>query len=74
MVALGEKVCERLKDIYFSDQSWQVCYKEVAVKFTELKRIMRKFYTDKSDMDILKEVASYDTMDIQEIFDSECST
>lgn len=67
-ITLGQAICEKLRAIYFSNISWPDCYKDVASKFTELKQRMRKFYTDKHDLDILKELIKYDTMDIEEVF------
>lgn len=69
-INLGATICEKLKQIYFSDKPWIDCHKDVATKFTEMKRMMRKFYTDKTDREILKELIKYDTMDIEEIFNN----
>jgi hypothetical protein len=67
-IALGARVCEKLKDIYFSDKEWPECHNQIVEKFGEIKKRMRKFYTDKSDLDILRELIKYDTLDIEEIF------
>ncbi len=67
-INLGAEICEKLKIIYFSNIAWPECYKDISIKFTELKKIMRKFYTEKSDLDILKELIKYDTMDIEDVF------
>ena len=50
-IILGEPICKRLKEIYFSDISWPKCSRQIANKFTLLKKVMRKIY---SDMDILE--------------------
>jgi predicted nuclease of restriction endonuclease-like RecB superfamily len=68
IITLGATVCEKLRDIYFSDKHWSECYKDVAQKFTFLKQIMRRFYTDKTDIDILKELIKYSNDDIVDIF------
>ncbi len=73
-ITLGQTICEKLKVIYFSDKSWVESHGAVARKFTELKLIMRKFYADKQDIDILKELIKYDTMDIEDIFNLQSST
>ena len=67
-ITLGEGICAKLKVIYFSDKAWIDCYKQVAEKFTVMKNIMRKFYTEKTDTEILKELIKYDTTDIEDIF------
>jgi DNA topoisomerase IB len=70
-ITLGSTICEKLKAIYHSDDSWIDCHNQVAAKFSNLKRIMRKFYTDKDDLDILKELIRYENKDIEDIFDTE---
>jgi hypothetical protein len=67
-ITLGQKICEKLKAIYFSDIPCAECHKDVSVKFSDLKQRMRKFYTDKTDLDILRELIRYGTTDIEEIF------
>jgi len=67
-ITLGATICEKLKIIYFHNKSWQECHGDVSKKFSDLKQRMRKFYTDKTDLEILKELIKYDTMDIEEIF------
>lgn len=69
-ITLGATICEKLKDIYFPDKKWPDCHNDIVTKFGELKRIMRKFYTDKSDLDILKELIKYDNKDIEDIFNT----
>lgn len=67
-IVIGETVCKKLKDLYFNDKEWVDCYNQVAQKFTELKRILRKFYTDKIDVDIFRELIKYSSDDINEVF------
>jgi len=70
-ITLGESICEKLKIIFFPDKRWQQCYKDVAIKFTALKEIAKKFYTDKDILAILIELNKYSTQDIQEAFHME---
>jgi predicted nuclease of restriction endonuclease-like RecB superfamily len=65
---LGEAVIPKLKDIFYPNISWQTCYKEVAQRLSALMTISRKFYADKSDLDILKELIKYSTDDIRDAF------
>lgn len=67
-ITLGETVCIMLKRMYFPDTPWQECYKDVANKFSELKAVMRKFYTGKTDLEILHEIRRYSEDDISEAF------
>jgi hypothetical protein len=67
-ITLGEAVCITLRNIYHTDTPWPACYQQVADKFTELKKIMRKFYADKSDLEILKELVRYSQDDIKDAF------
>jgi predicted nuclease of restriction endonuclease-like RecB superfamily len=69
-VNLGANVCNSLKQIYFPDQPWQACYRDVAQKFTCLKQIMRKFYSDKSEIDMLKELQRYSPEDLRSAIES----
>jgi len=68
---LGTPICMKLKNIYFSDKKWPECYKEVASKFTQLKRVARKFYTDKSELEMLKEIAKYSENDLKDTYEIE---
>ena len=67
-ITLGETVTGMIRNVYHHDDEWPACYKQVADKFTELKKIMRKFYTDKSDLEILKELIRYSQDDIKDAF------
>ena len=71
MMNLGQTVCEKLKAIYHIDTHWSKCYQDVAERFTKLKRIARKFYADKSELEMLKEIARYPENDIKDIAESE---
>jgi len=44
---------------------------EVSHKFTRLKKIARKFYTTKTELEMLKELAAYDNTDIMDMFESD---
>lgn len=67
-INLGSTICTKLKQIYFPDEYWAKCYKHVAQKFSELKRIMNKFYTEKTELEILRELQRYSEADIKEAF------
>ncbi len=68
-IMLGEPVCRKIKEIYFADETWFSCYRRVGDKFTELKRIARKFYGDKDEALLLEELKKYSTKDIQDCFE-----
>jgi hypothetical protein len=68
-ITLGEPICEKIKNIYHANKSWQACYKQVSEKFTILKRLMRKIYPDKDILELLREINKFDTMSYQEIFE-----
>lgn len=67
-IVLAESICEKIKNVYFPNKSWVQCYQDVARGFTELKRIARQFYTDKTDKEILTELTRYGTDDIREAY------
>jgi hypothetical protein len=69
-IVLGERVCEKLKDIYFKDIPWVECHKQVADKLTHLKRIAKRFYVDKDRVEILKELVKYSEQDIVDAFNT----
>jgi len=71
-IELGARVCKRLKVIYFSEKAWVDCHEEVALKFTALKQIAKKFYGDKEELEVLRELAKYTDDGIKDAF--ECST
>jgi hypothetical protein len=66
-ITLGETICEKLKNIYFHDESWISCYKKVAYKFSELKKIAKRFYSDKSNIEVLREICKFSENDIKDI-------
>jgi len=69
-ITLGETVCAKLKIMYFKDTHWSKCVDDVAKKFTQLKAIARKFYIDKSELEMLKEISRYSKEDIIQAFDA----
>lgn len=69
-IRLGEPICEKLRTIYHDGQHWQICYKDVANKFSLLKAKMKKFYTDKDNEQILRELSHYSESDIRDAINS----
>jgi hypothetical protein len=61
-------VCRKLRDIYHPTVRWFECYQSVATKFIELKKIVRKFYPDKTEVEILMELAKYSNSDLKDVF------
>jgi len=59
-----------LKDIYFSEKPWVECYRDVAIKLTDLKRLAKAFYVDMNDLETLKELIKYSNEDILEVFNT----
>lgn len=68
-VELGALVCKKLKVIYFNETPWVSCYRDVADKFTALKAIARKFYINKSNIEIINELLKYNDQDILDAFE-----
>lgn len=66
---LGTPVCEKLRIIYFNDVPWIKCSKDVANKFTELKKIFRKFYPKDDELNILIKLSKFESHDIREMFE-----
>lgn len=66
-ITLGEASCTKIKQLYYPDTSWQASHKLVAIKFSHLKMIMKKFYTDKTTIEILQELQRYSHKDIDDV-------
>ncbi len=71
MITLGETVCEKLKTVYHSNQSWDDCYREVATKFTALKRRAKECFGQMTDIELLKHLQLYSSQDIEDMFHEE---
>ena len=69
-INLGAAVCDRLRTLYHDTKPWIDCYRDVAVRFTELKAIARKFYCDKTEHEMLMELARYSPEDLKEAFEN----
>lgn len=68
VITLGESICDRMKTIYFKYVNWSDCHQDVAKKFSELKKIMRKFYAGQTDEEILSKLITYSNQDIIDAF------
>lgn len=68
-IELGARICSRLKNIYFKDTAWINCYKLIASKFTFLKNKARKFYPDKTSIEIIQELLKYKDQDLMDAFE-----
>ena len=68
-IILGANVCERLKNIYFKEMNWIDCYRNIAVKFSFLKSISKRFDIDKSNLQVLNELIKYSNQDILDAFE-----
>jgi predicted nuclease of restriction endonuclease-like RecB superfamily len=60
-----------LKAIYHNDAHWSECYQKVAERFTLLKKIARKFYAGKTEVEMLSELTRYSKDDINDMAESE---
>lgn len=67
-IVLGALICEKIKEIYFKNQSWQASYQDVSIKFGTFKKIMQKIYTNDKIIDILDNIKHFNIADVQEIF------
>jgi hypothetical protein len=70
-ILLGATICQKLKELYHPNEPWHACHNKVALRLTELKKIMRKFYADKNDKELLSELVKYNQDDLRDVF---CST
>lgn len=49
--------------------AWFDCYRNVATKFTELKKKARKFYENLTDREVLIELQKYSPQDLKDMID-----
>jgi hypothetical protein len=66
-IELGSTICSKLKQIYHPNEKWADCYKKVGALLTIMKKNARKFYIDKTDEEILKDLNKYTNDDIVEL-------
>jgi hypothetical protein len=64
---LGSTVCVQLKSFYWLEKPWPECYQDVAQKFTDLKKVARKFYADKDTLGVLSELIRYSGKDLDDM-------
>jgi len=67
-ITLGEPICIKIKQMYFSEIPWPKCYREVAEKLTLLKKILRKFYNTIDNVEVLKKAIKFTEEDIKDVF------
>lgn len=52
-------MCRKLKDIYFNGQSWEECHMKIANKFTDLKKVYRKYCPEKTELEVLTDLSNF---------------
>lgn len=70
---LGENICKKIKYIYFHGYRWEDCNKQVAFKFSMLKKSLRYFYSidsTENNIELLKKVMTFTNEDIKQAIDS----
>jgi predicted nuclease of restriction endonuclease-like RecB superfamily len=67
-IELGSTICSKLKQIYYPNDKWADCYKKVGEILVDLKKIARKFFSDKSEEEILIQLGRFTLEDIQDMF------
>ncbi len=68
LINLGATICEKIKEIYYPAKPWVECHKDVSIKFSQLKKIAKTFYVDKTDKEVLMELVRYSPDDIKDCF------
>lgn len=61
-------VCKKIKNMFFKDKKWQECYRDVANKFTQMKKICRPCYPNLSENQFLETISKYSDADILDVF------
>jgi hypothetical protein len=65
-INFGANVCSILK-IMFPDLSWQA----IRLKFEEVKRKTRKYYPEHKELDFLRELSKYSSVELNEVWSNE---
>lgn len=68
-INLGAAICEKLKAAYFPDVPWVTCRCMVAERLRELKKKMKGFMPDKTDIELLQELLRYSNEDILDVME-----
>ncbi len=71
-IEMGSRPCHQIKNMYYPETPWIDCYKLVAIKFSELKNILRKRAASMNDAQLLEALGTFSQLDIQETFDEAC--
>lgn len=66
LISLGAKICSTIKHIYFRQTEWVYCYRQIAVMLSHLKKEAKKFYSDKTEEEILEILTTYSHEDIKD--------
>jgi hypothetical protein len=69
LIILGGRICLKLKHYYFRHLEWVQCYKDVANLFTRLKCEAKKFYSDKTELELMTILCSFSEQDIRDGLD-----
>ena len=73
-IELGSPICSKLKQIYYPNHKWADCYKQVGSLFNTIKKNARKFYVDKTDDEISKDLIKYTNDNLIELLVMENAT
>ncbi len=69
-ITLAAGICERIRQIYHPNEQWGECHGDITRRLNQFLGIARKFYCDKTELEMLKELARYSTDDIKEAFEN----
>ncbi len=67
LVNIGTQICERLKQIYFSDKPWAASHARISKGFSLLKQKARIYYPEMSELEMLKQISKYCDREIKEL-------
>ena len=68
-VDLGVPICKKIKTSIFPDIPWAECYRDVAGKFTLLKKVMHSMYTEKTRHEVLIELNRYSADELKDLIE-----
>lgn len=65
LVFIGERVCLRIKNIYFKDTPWFDCYRRVSKGFDKIRKNAKKFFICDNLEQVLIKVSNLPDEDIK---------
>ena len=64
LIREGAEICKKLKEIHHEQNWWQISH-----VYTSFKINMRKFYSEMSEIELIKTLSKYSVQEIKDAFE-----